>query len=64
MLERLIEQKRAINEMSIECNFRELISCDQWEVMQSVCHALKPFDAASRRPPPGSSCFQKRKRRA
>ncbi|XP_003783147.1 zinc finger BED domain-containing protein 4 [Otolemur garnettii] len=47
MLERLIEQKRAINEMSIECNFRELISCDQWEVMQSVCHALKPFDAAS-----------------
>ncbi|KAM7114236.1 zinc finger BED domain-containing protein 4 isoform 2-T9 [Molossus nigricans] len=48
MLERLIEQKRAINEMSIECNFRELISCDQWEVMQSVCHALKPFDAASR----------------
>ncbi|XP_066214818.1 zinc finger BED domain-containing protein 4 [Saccopteryx leptura] len=48
MLEWLIEQKRAINEMSIECNFRELISCDQWEVMQSVCHALKPFDAASR----------------
>ncbi|XP_044633417.2 zinc finger BED domain-containing protein 4 [Equus asinus] len=48
MLERLIEQKRAVNEMSIECNFRELISCDQWEVMQSVCHALKPFDAASR----------------
>ncbi|XP_012504196.1 PREDICTED: zinc finger BED domain-containing protein 4 [Propithecus coquereli] len=48
MLERLIEQKRAINEMSIECNFRELISCDQWEVMQSVCDALKPFDAASR----------------
>uniref|UniRef100_A0A673UVA9 Zinc finger BED-type containing 4 n=1 Tax=Suricata suricatta TaxID=37032 RepID=A0A673UVA9_SURSU len=48
MLERLIEQKRAINEMSVECNFRELISCDQWEVMQSVCHALKPFDAASR----------------
>lgn len=48
MLERLVEQKRAINEMSIECNFRELISCDQWEVMQSVCHALKPFDAASR----------------
>lgn len=48
MLERLIEQKRAINEMSIECNFRELISCDQWEVMKSVCHALKPFDAASR----------------
>ncbi|XP_062931754.1 zinc finger BED domain-containing protein 4 [Cynocephalus volans] len=48
MLERLIEQKRAVNEMSLECNFRELISCDQWEVMQSVCHALKPFDAASR----------------
>ncbi|XP_005498216.2 zinc finger BED domain-containing protein 4 [Columba livia] len=48
MLERLIEQKRAIDEMSIECSFRELISCDQWEVMQSVCHALKPFEAASR----------------
>lgn len=48
MLERLIEQKRAVNEMSLECNFRELISCDQWEVMQSVCHALKPFEAASR----------------
>ncbi|XP_053572600.1 zinc finger BED domain-containing protein 4 [Bombina bombina] len=48
MLERLIEQKRAIDQMSIECNFRELISCDQWEVMQSVCHALKPFEAASR----------------
>ncbi|MEE6481154.1 hypothetical protein FKM82_012766 [Ascaphus truei] len=48
MLERLIEQKRAIDEMSIECNFRELISCDQWEVMQSVCHALKAFEAASR----------------
>uniref|UniRef100_A0A8D0G757 Zinc finger BED-type containing 4 n=1 Tax=Sphenodon punctatus TaxID=8508 RepID=A0A8D0G757_SPHPU len=48
MLERLIEQKRAIDEMSIECSFRELISCDQWEVMQSVCHALTPFDAASR----------------
>ncbi|OCT87322.1 zinc finger BED domain-containing protein 4 [Xenopus laevis] len=48
MLERLIEQKRAIDEMSIECNFRELISCDQWEVIQSVCHALKPFEAASR----------------
>ncbi|XP_046316688.1 zinc finger BED domain-containing protein 4-like [Marmota monax] len=48
MLERLLEQKRAINEMSIECSFRELISCDQWEVMQSVCHALRPFDAASR----------------
>ncbi|XP_069855906.1 zinc finger BED domain-containing protein 4 [Dipodomys merriami] len=48
MLERLIEQKRAVNEMSVECNFRELISCDQWEVMQSVCHALRPFDTASR----------------
>ncbi|XP_040199589.1 zinc finger BED domain-containing protein 4 [Rana temporaria] len=48
MLERLIEQKRAIDEMSIECNFRELISCDQWEVMQSICHALKPFEAASK----------------
>ncbi|XP_029472094.1 zinc finger BED domain-containing protein 4-like [Rhinatrema bivittatum] len=48
MLERLLEQKRAIDEMSIECSFRELISCDQWEVMQSVCHALKPFEAASR----------------
>ncbi|KAM8972088.1 zinc finger BED domain-containing protein 4 [Pelodytes ibericus] len=48
MLERLIEQKRAIDEMSIECNFRELISCDQWEVIQSVCHALKPFEVASR----------------
>ncbi|XP_068956424.1 zinc finger BED domain-containing protein 4 [Petaurus breviceps papuanus] len=48
MLERLIEQKRAIDEMSIECSFREQISCDQWEVMQSVCHALKPFEAASR----------------
>ncbi|XP_069085811.1 zinc finger BED domain-containing protein 4 [Pleurodeles waltl] len=48
MLERLIEQKRAIDELSIECSFRELISCDQWEVMQSVCHALKPFEAACR----------------
>ena len=48
MLEHLIEQKRAVNEVSIECNFRELISCDQWEVMQSVCHVLRPFDAASR----------------
>ncbi|XP_037016300.2 zinc finger BED domain-containing protein 4 [Artibeus jamaicensis] len=48
MLERLIEQRRAVDEVSVECNFRELISCDQWEVMQSVCHALKPFDAASR----------------
>ncbi|XP_069485349.1 zinc finger BED domain-containing protein 4 [Ambystoma mexicanum] len=48
MLERLIEQKRAVDEISIDCSFRELISCDQWEVMQSVCHALKPFEAASR----------------
>lgn len=48
MLERLLEQKRAVNELSVECHFRELISCDQWEVMQSVCHALKPFDAARR----------------
>ncbi|KAM5287866.1 zinc finger BED domain-containing protein 4 [Ctenodactylus gundi] len=48
MLERLLEQKRAINDVSVECNFRELISCDQWEVLQSVCHALRPFDAASR----------------
>ena len=48
MPECLIEQKRAVNEVSIECNFRELISCDQWEVMQSVCHVLRPFDAASR----------------
>lgn len=48
MLERLIEQRRAVSEMAVECSFRELISCDQWEVMQSVCHALKPFDAASR----------------
>ncbi|XP_061085376.1 zinc finger BED domain-containing protein 4 [Conger conger] len=48
MLERLVEQKRAIDEMSIECNFRELISCDQWEVMQSVCNALKPFEVACR----------------
>ncbi|XP_004700682.1 zinc finger BED domain-containing protein 4 [Echinops telfairi] len=48
MLDRLIEQKRAVNKVSVECNFRELLSCDQWEVMQSVCHALKPFDAASR----------------
>ncbi|XP_063072979.1 zinc finger BED domain-containing protein 4 [Engraulis encrasicolus] len=48
MLERLVEQKKAIDEMSIECNFRELISCDQWEVMQSVCSALKPFEVACR----------------
>lgn len=46
MLERLVEQKKAIDEMSIECNFREMISCDQWEVMLSVCNALKPFDVA------------------
>ncbi|XP_033888109.3 zinc finger BED domain-containing protein 4-like [Acipenser ruthenus] len=48
MLERLVEQKKAIDELSIECNFRELISCDQWEVMQSVCHALKPFEVVCR----------------
>ncbi|KAL6093702.1 hypothetical protein STEG23_016929 [Scotinomys teguina] len=34
--------------MSIECNFKELISCDQWELVQSMCHVLRPFDAASR----------------
>lgn len=48
MLERLVEQQKAIDEMSLECNFRELISCDQWEVMQSVCNALKPFEVACR----------------
>ncbi|XP_056603417.1 zinc finger BED domain-containing protein 4 [Triplophysa dalaica] len=48
MLERLVEQKKAIDEMSIDCNFRELISSDQWEVMQSVCSALKPFEVACR----------------
>ncbi|XP_034528929.1 zinc finger BED domain-containing protein 4 [Notolabrus celidotus] len=48
MLERLVEQKRAIDELSIECNFREMISCDQWEVMLSVCNALKPFEVAYR----------------
>uniref|UniRef100_A0A3P9JTG8 Zinc finger, BED-type containing 4 n=1 Tax=Oryzias latipes TaxID=8090 RepID=A0A3P9JTG8_ORYLA len=48
MLERLVEQKNAIDEMSIECNFREIISCDQWEVMLSVCNALKPFEVACR----------------
>lgn len=48
MLERLVEQKKAIDEMSIECSFRELISFDQWEVMQSVCSALKPFEVACR----------------
>lgn len=48
MLERLVEQKTAIDEMSIECNFREMISCDQWEVMLSVCNALKPFEVAYR----------------
>ncbi|XP_038130448.1 zinc finger BED domain-containing protein 4 [Cyprinodon tularosa] len=46
MLERLVEQKLAIDELSIECNFREIISCDQWEVMLSVCNALKPFEVA------------------
>ncbi|KAM6895776.1 zinc finger BED domain-containing protein 4 [Xenentodon cancila] len=48
MLERLVEQKKAIDEMSIECSFREIISCDQWEVMLSVCNALKPFEVACR----------------
>ncbi|XP_060925379.1 zinc finger BED domain-containing protein 4 [Limanda limanda] len=48
MLERLVEQKKAIDEMSVECNFREIISCDQWEVMLSVCNALKPFEVACR----------------
>lgn len=48
MLERMVEQKKAIDEMSIECNFREMISCDQWEVMLSVCNALKPFEVACR----------------
>lgn len=48
MLERLVEQQKAIDEMSIECNFREIISCDQWEVMLSVCNALKPFEVACR----------------
>ncbi|XP_029017581.1 zinc finger BED domain-containing protein 4 [Betta splendens] len=48
MLERLVEQRKAIDELSIECNFREMISCDQWEVMQSVCNALKPFEVACR----------------
>ncbi|XP_056280371.1 zinc finger BED domain-containing protein 4 isoform X1 [Pseudoliparis swirei] len=48
MLERLVEQKKAVDEMSIECNFREVISGDQWEVMLSVCNALKPFEVACR----------------
>lgn len=48
MLERLVEQKIAIDDLSIECNFREIISFDQWEVMLSVCNALKPFEVASR----------------
>ncbi|XP_061124239.1 zinc finger BED domain-containing protein 4 [Syngnathus typhle] len=46
MLERLVEQQKAVDELSIECNFREIVSCDQWEVMQSVCNALKPFEVA------------------
>ncbi|XP_037371040.1 zinc finger BED domain-containing protein 4, partial [Talpa occidentalis] len=59
MLERLLEQKRAVNELSLECHFRELLSCDQWEVMQSVCLALRPFDAASREmSAPGSTLSQ------
>ncbi|KAM9704826.1 zinc finger BED domain-containing protein 4-like [Menidia menidia] len=48
MLERLVEQKNAVDELSIECNFREVISGDQWEVMLSVCNALKPFEVACR----------------
>uniref|UniRef100_A0A8C6E7L9 Zinc finger BED-type containing 4 n=1 Tax=Moschus moschiferus TaxID=68415 RepID=A0A8C6E7L9_MOSMO len=48
MLERLLEQKQVVNALSVECDFREPLSCDQWEVMQSVCHALRPFAAASR----------------
>ncbi|KAF7659253.1 hypothetical protein LDENG_00001080 [Lucifuga dentata] len=48
MLERMVEQKKAIDELSIECSFREMISCDQWEVMLSVCNALKPFEVACR----------------
>lgn len=48
MLERLVEQKTAIDEMSVECDFREIISSDQWEVLLSVCNALKPFEVACR----------------
>ncbi|KAK7896159.1 hypothetical protein WMY93_021484 [Mugilogobius chulae] len=48
MLERMVEQRKAIDELSIECSFREIISCDQWEVMLSICNALKPFEVASR----------------
>ncbi|XP_013869994.1 zinc finger BED domain-containing protein 4 [Austrofundulus limnaeus] len=48
MLERLVEQKTAIDEMSVECDFREIISGDQWEVLLSVCNALKPFEVACR----------------
>ncbi|XP_036905055.1 zinc finger BED domain-containing protein 4 [Sturnira hondurensis] len=48
MLERLLEQKRAVDAVAVQCGFRELISWGQWELMQSVCRALKPFDAASR----------------
>ncbi|XP_028810326.1 zinc finger BED domain-containing protein 4 [Denticeps clupeoides] len=48
MLERLVQQKQAVDELSVECSFRELISCDQWEVIQSVCSALKPFEVACR----------------
>ncbi|KAG8518007.1 Zinc finger BED domain-containing protein 4 [Galemys pyrenaicus] len=59
MLERLLEQKRAVSELALECHFRELLSCDQWEVMQSVCLALRPFDAASREmSAPGSTLGQ------
>jgi hypothetical protein len=48
MFELLIEQKSAVNQVSIECNFRELVICDQREVMRSVCHVMRPFDAANR----------------
>ncbi|XP_049622993.1 zinc finger BED domain-containing protein 4-like [Suncus etruscus] len=47
MLERLIEQKRAVHELAIECHFPEIISFDQWEGMRSVCRALRSFYAAS-----------------
>lgn len=38
MLERLIEQKRAVQELTVQCHFPEIISFDQ-----SVCRALRPF---------------------
>ncbi|XP_004676440.1 PREDICTED: zinc finger BED domain-containing protein 4, partial [Condylura cristata] len=59
MLERLLEQRRAVSQLALECHFRELVSCDQWEVMRSVCLALRPFDAASREmSAPGSTLGQ------